>query len=171
MVDISAIAGTVSALKGAVDITKAMIGLHDAQAVQAKVIELNAKILEAQISAFAANDERAALIERIGHLEKEVVQLKAWEAEKQRYQLTDVGDGVVAYALKQGVETTEATHLLCAHCYQQNKKSHLQPTQELHNRRRVHVCPNCKNRFTFGHVPRLPDPPTASKRYNPFGNR
>jgi hypothetical protein len=34
MVDISAIAGTLSALKGAMDISKAMVGLHDAQAMQ-----------------------------------------------------------------------------------------------------------------------------------------
>ncbi len=95
MVDISAISGMISALKGAMDISKAMIGLHDAQATQIKVIELNTKILEAQSSAFAANDERSALVERIGELEKELVQLKAWRVEKQNYQMTDAGEGVI----------------------------------------------------------------------------
>jgi len=48
-----------SALKGATDVARAMIGLRDAQAMQTKVIELNSKILEAQSRAYAANDERA----------------------------------------------------------------------------------------------------------------
>jgi hypothetical protein len=54
MVDISAIAGTVSAIKGISDIAKAMVGLRDAAAIQAKVIELNSQILDAQTSAFTA---------------------------------------------------------------------------------------------------------------------
>jgi hypothetical protein len=107
MVDVSAIAGTVSALKGAMDIAKAMVGLHDVQAMQTKVIELNSKILEAQSSAFTANDERALLIERIRELEKEVAALKAWETEKQRYTLIEVAPGLSAYALEQGMENGE----------------------------------------------------------------
>lgn len=43
MVDMSAIAGMISALKGASDITKAMVDLRDAAAVQGKVIELQGK--------------------------------------------------------------------------------------------------------------------------------
>src|SRR5262245_30336845 len=39
--DVSAIVGTVSALKGALHIAKAMVGLHDVQAMQTKVIEPN----------------------------------------------------------------------------------------------------------------------------------
>ena len=76
MVDMSAIAGMISALKGASDITKAMIGLHDAAIVQGKVIELQGKILEAQGAAFAANDERRELLEKIETLETEVRRLK-----------------------------------------------------------------------------------------------
>ena len=83
------------------DISKAMIGLRDAQAVQAKVIVLNTMILEAQGSALSANEERSALIDRIRKLETELAGLKAWEAEKQRYQLKDFGGGTFAYELKQ----------------------------------------------------------------------
>jgi hypothetical protein len=50
MVDVSAIAGAASALKGATDIAQALIGLRDAQAMQAKIMELNSKILEAQLA-------------------------------------------------------------------------------------------------------------------------
>jgi hypothetical protein len=118
MVDMSAIAGTVSALSGAMNIAQAMIGLRDTQMIQAKVIELQAKIIEANGNAFAAQDERAALLARIGDLEKEVTHLEAWGDEKQNYQLTDVGGGVLAYSLKPGMQSAEPPHLLCAHCYQ-----------------------------------------------------
>jgi hypothetical protein len=126
MVDVAAIAGTISALKGASDIAKAMMGLRDAQAVQGKVIELNNQILTAQHSAFAAREESTALIARIGELEKEVTRLKDWEADKKRYQLTNIGGGVVALALKERMGG-EPPHYLCADCAANGKKPYLQP--------------------------------------------
>jgi hypothetical protein len=171
MVDVSAIAGTVSALKGAVDITKAMIGLRDAQLIQAKVIELNAKILEAQGSAFAANEERSALIEEIRTLKKEVTALKAWEAEKQRYQLSEVAAGVFAYTLKQGMENGEPSHMLCANCYQNGEKGFLQATQELVARHRIHRCSKCRTEAQMGHVPRPQMPTRANTSFDPFTGR
>jgi hypothetical protein len=127
MVDVAAIAGTISALKGASDIAKAMIGLRDAQAMQTKVIELNNQILAPQDSAFAAREESTALIARIGELEKEVTRLKDWEADKKRYQLTNIGGGVVALALKESMGGCEPPHYLCADCAANGKKAYLQP--------------------------------------------
>jgi hypothetical protein len=106
MVDISAIAGVMTALRGVTDISKAMIDLRDGAMIQAKVIELQGAILAAQSSAFAAQDERAALIARVSELEKEVASLKAWDAEKQNYELKDIGNGVLAYALKTAFSLT-----------------------------------------------------------------
>jgi hypothetical protein len=162
MVDVSAIAKTVSALKGATDIVKSIIGLHDVQAVQAKVIELNSKILEAQSSAFAANDERAALVEHVRALEKELLRLKTWETEKQRYELKEVSADVFAYTPKPGMENGEPFHMLCANCYQRDEKSILQATQELRMRRRVHNCPLCEAEYEMAYVPR-PDPPPVNR--------
>ena len=84
MVDVSAIAGMMTALRGATDITKAMIELRDAAMIQSKVIDLQAKILEAQSAAFAANDERRELLERIEALEAEVKRLKSLEGTGER---------------------------------------------------------------------------------------
>ena len=47
MIDISSIAAVASSLKTAGDITKTAIGLRDAQALQAKIIELNHVIIAA----------------------------------------------------------------------------------------------------------------------------
>lgn len=148
MVDISAIAGAVSALKGAMDITKAIITLHDAEAIKVKVIELNGKILEAQGATFAANDERATLIKRVGELEKEIADLKAWDAEKQNYKLFTVPNSpVMAYAPKDTTEGTEASHYLCANCYTDNKKSFLQSETRFPGRAHVLVCHKCNGDF------------------------
>ena len=72
MVDMTAITAVAASLNAAKEITKAMIGLRDAALIQGKVIELNSTILDAQSSAFAANDERSALIEQVRDLEKEI---------------------------------------------------------------------------------------------------
>ncbi|MGV7218866.1 hypothetical protein [Bradyrhizobium sp. UFLA05-112] len=76
MVDVSAIAGMTSALRSATDITKAMLDLRDAAMIQSKVIDLNTKILEAQSAAFAANEERRELLQKLEALEAEIKRLK-----------------------------------------------------------------------------------------------
>ncbi len=143
MVDMSAVSGTVSALKGALDILKAIMNLRDAKAIQAKIGELNAKLIEAQSHIFAVNDERSALVEQVRKLEEEVARLEAWDADKQRYELADIGAGVLGYVPKAGMEGAEPPHQLCAHCYQDNKKSILQRETRNPGRCRVAVCHRC----------------------------
>jgi hypothetical protein len=122
--DLSALAVALSSLNAAKDIAQAMIGLRDSKAFQTKLLEFQAKLLDANRATFAAQDERHALLERISTLEKEVAGLKAWEAEKQRYELKPLGTGV-AYAVKQEAQGTEPPHQLCANCYAAGKKSFL----------------------------------------------
>lgn len=56
-----------------------------------------------------------------------MARLKDWEADKQRYQLCDIGKGVVALALKPAMSNSEPMHYLCADCAASGKKSYLQP--------------------------------------------
>jgi hypothetical protein len=127
MVDMSAIGIVANSLNAAVNITKAMIDLRDWSKVQVKVIELQRAILEAQAGMLAANEERSALIQQVRDLEKEMTDLKAWEAEKQNYKIFTVPNSpILVYAPKDTVEGTEASHYLCPNCYTDNKKSLLQ---------------------------------------------
>lgn len=41
------------------------------------------------------------MIETIGDLKKRVTELETWEAEKQRYELKDIGTGRPAYVVKE----------------------------------------------------------------------
>jgi hypothetical protein len=130
-----ALAG-LSALKTAFDMAQGLKNIHDATIRDRAVIELGEKIL-------AAREQQSALLDQVGDLEKEVTRLKAWDADKKRYQLTEVSMGVFAYTLKSGMEGGEPPHMLCANCYQHHQKSLLQATQELRKARRVHKCHRC----------------------------
>jgi Zn finger protein HypA/HybF involved in hydrogenase expression len=154
MPDIGAIASALSALNGAKDIAQAMIGLRDSQAFQGKLIEFQSKLIEANSAALAAQDERTTLLERIRDLERKVARLEAWETEKQRYQLTDIGDGTFAYALKESMRGTEPPHYICAHCYEQSKKAILHNMQ-MGSGQHLLTCPSCTTKLIvgFGYIP------------------
>jgi hypothetical protein len=98
------------------DIAKGLKDINDAATRNVVAIELQEKI-------FAARDAQSAALERIRELEKEVADLKAWDRDKQRYELADVGDGTFAYLLKEAMRGSEPPHYICANCYEKNKKS------------------------------------------------
>jgi hypothetical protein len=166
MADMSAFSAAMASLRLAGDITKAMITLRDGQMIQAKVIELQGVILAAQQSALSAQSDQFTLLERVREFEKQVADLEEWNTQKQRYTLMNVGDGVVAYALKPDADPPEPFHLLCAKCFHYHKRSFLQATQKLEMRRRVHRCAECKSEYAFSHVAPPTQPPAV--RRNPL---
>jgi hypothetical protein len=78
MVDIAAISGAVASIKAAGDIANTMLKLHDAKALQAKTIELNRTILDAQHAAITANGAQSELLEEVRELQHEIERLKSW---------------------------------------------------------------------------------------------
>lgn len=144
MIDIGSIASVAGSLKTAGEIAKAMLDVRDAQAIQAKVIELNGIILTAQGSALAAQTSQAAMLKQISDLEHRLVELEHWAAEKERYALKDYGCQTFARELKAGMEYGEPPHRICARCYDDGKKSLLQHRH--HNRgQEVMECKTCGN--------------------------
>jgi hypothetical protein len=151
MVGVSAIAGVMSALKGAKDISETMIGLRDTAAFQDKQLELQRKIIDAQSSVFAANEERAELLGRVSELEKEIAELRSWEQEKELYKLTSVARGVAVYLLKECQNPADADHWLCANCFAENRKTFLQRVPISTGRSEVVVCHRCRSTaYTVG---------------------
>lgn len=142
------IAGALASLKAASEIAKAMIGLRDATAIQLKVIELNGEILSAQSSALSAQEAQSALLQRVGNLEKEIADLKAWDAEKERHELKEVHPGSFAYALKPDSGSTEPPHSLCARCFNEGHKSILQ--KATHTMKDWLHCSRCKAEIIVG---------------------
>lgn len=126
-----------------------MAGLRDAAQILEKTVELNQKILTVQTALADAQAEQATLIQVIRNLEEDVARLKAWEAEKQRYELTDIsgGNGSIAYVIKDSVKGAEPLHYICANCYEHNKKSILQRVGIMVPEANQMLCPGCKTIF------------------------
>ncbi|MGY2052379.1 hypothetical protein [Methylobacterium sp. JK268] len=143
MPDMAAISALASSLKTTVDLTKTMVGLRDAVLVREKAIELSAEIMSAQQSALAAQAAQFELVDRVRDLEKKIVDLENWEAEKQRYELKALASGVLAYVTKSGMENGEPPHSLCANCYNRGRKSLLQQELRATGRRIFMICHTC----------------------------
>ncbi len=123
--------------KSMFDAAKGLKDINDAAVRNAAVIELQEKILAAQA-------QQMALVERVGELEKEVARFKTWDAEKEHYELTQVGDrAALAYTLKEGMESPEHPHQLCTNCFTDGKKSILQEEVLAVGRAHVLVCHRC----------------------------
>jgi hypothetical protein len=129
-----------TSLKAASDMAQAMVDLRDTAAFQAKAVEFQRTISDALGRAIVAQQERATLLETVDELKKEVADLKAWEAQKQRYEMKDAGNGVIAYAVKEEARGSEPPHWICADCYEDAKESVLQPEIRFPGRTHHLVC-------------------------------
>lgn len=148
------IAAGLTSLKAAFDLAKTLVGVHDQAVVRAKVIELQEQILAAQASAVTAQTDQAGLLKRVGELEKELADLKAWEADKQRYELTEIQQAtrkgkVFVYTLKEETHSSEPKHSLCPNCYQNGRKSILQPITLDQGMIDLLVCQSCNGEINL----------------------
>lgn len=147
MPDISSINAALSSLSVLKNMAQAMMNLRDAQVSQAQIIEFQNAVIDAQAQVFAVNEERTALIKRVGELEKKVTNLEAWETEKERYELKPIAHGSFAYMLKANAQGAEPPHQICTNCYQRGEKSILQLTpRSVANTSKpdTYACPRCK---------------------------
>jgi translation initiation factor 2B subunit (eIF-2B alpha/beta/delta family) len=141
---ITEITAAVQSAKVLNDLIKAARELKNFNEFVAAVSEVNAKLMEAQSAALLVQKNQFSLTNRISDLEKEIMDLKNWEREAQRYELSEIASGVFAYKLKPGMQPPEPTHMLCANCYSKRQKSILQ--LELKNQFvELYVCHHCKS--------------------------
>jgi hypothetical protein len=138
------------AFKTMFDLAKGLKDIDDRTTRNAVAIELQEKIL-------AAQQQQASLIQKVSALEKEVADMKAWEADKQRYELKKIGHGAVAYMLKPHTRGAEPPHWLCPNCYAQHKKAYFQPTGEERHRAWIYRCQGCQGILTGPFEPKWVD--------------
>ena len=142
--DALSIGSAISGLKTAGDIAGSFLKIRDIALVQGKVIELQSVILSAQQSALAAQGEQFALLEDKRKLEKQIADLEAWDAEKKRYELTELAPGVMAYSLKPEAANGEPPHKICGACYQRGRKGFLAREAHTITHRVIEKCGLCK---------------------------
>ena len=117
------IGGAISGLKGALALVKGVKAVSEGLAVQDVQIELGQRIIEAQAALNAAMAAQTEAAERICELEQEIVHLKDWSAERERYHLVNADRGAFVYMPKPGMENGEPAHWLCTNCFNQGRKS------------------------------------------------
>jgi hypothetical protein len=116
----------VQAAKALFEVVKANKGLAEYNEIVAAVSEVNTKLMSATGVALASQEKQMSLTNRIGDLEKEIVELKNWNRETERYELSEIGTRVYAFSLKPGMEKTEPPHKLCTACFGKRQKGYLQ---------------------------------------------
>lgn len=141
MVDL-AIGAAIASLKAAGDMAGAFLKLRDIAQVQGKVIELQSVILSAQQGAMASQGEQLALLEDKRGLEQKIADLEAWDRQKERYQLSEVGRGALAYTLKPDADPPEPDHMACANCFDHGRRSILQRSRS-GTVEHTFKCPSC----------------------------
>ena len=150
---VAEIAAAVTGIRSALDLTKAMVGLRDAEAFRTKSIELQGIIMDAYEKGIEAREAHSAQLERVRTLEAEITSLKDWNAEKQNYELKPIGEGAVAYMLKPDKRGSEPPHWLCPNCYSKGQKSFLNPTGVQMGRGWIYRCSACDSPRSCQHMP------------------
>ena len=127
--DAGSIAGAISSLKSALDIVKSFYSLQSQSDISTATGELNQTLLETQNLVFAAYATQASLINRVSELERQIADMKHWDAEKQRYKLAAPFPGCMVFAVQKSMCNGEPAHYLCATCYNKGEASILQCRQ------------------------------------------
>jgi hypothetical protein len=128
MVDFADFSAMVQSLNAISNIAKALLGLRDEALIKEKVVELTGQIITAQQGALAAQLSQQTLLKDKDTLEKELVEFKAWDGEKEKYQLTKLTpySDVFGYVVKPEHAGTGPTPPHCANCFESRIKSVLQ---------------------------------------------
>lgn len=149
--DMTLIQGAITGLKTASDIAIGLGKLNTLAQVQEKSVELGQIIVAAQSATLSAYADQAAMIEEVRALKEEIMRVKAWETQKQRYKLVSPWKaGGVAYALRESMANGEPPHLICTKCYEDGRKSILNPVR-IENGFLGFGCPICKSQIPTGY--------------------
>ena len=147
----------ITGIKAATSLSKELLTLKLGGDVQAKVSEMNTKLISAQQHATTAYSSQMELSKLVHDLEEEVVRLKDWNVKKQDYELQALGKTAFAYVYKPPVDSTEPMHWLCSRCCDQDRKSVLQfrGTDVIDSQWDIWKCHLCESeiRVLFGSHP------------------
>lgn len=143
--DMSAIGSLLGSLNTAKDLIGALVGVRDRVLIDRQIAEVSSKLYEASTRATAAQQEHAALLNRIAELEREVMRLTERHHQKEKYQLKDVYLGSFAMVRKTDDDALHSSHWLCQSCFEKGQNFVLQG--RLQGQMKTWTCPNCKSEF------------------------
>jgi hypothetical protein len=112
-----------TAAKTAFDIASRLQKMSTDVKINEAIIGIQNAVLAAQEAVMAANEKINELSDAKAEVEKQLVQLKDWSKEASRYELKEVVPGILLYALRGDLGSTEPFHYLCPNCFENQKKS------------------------------------------------
>ena len=136
-------AAVLGSVKTIYDLTKGLQAMQTDAEIKAATAELLNAIITTRQQVLETQEAETALLTKVRGLEEEVQRLKAWDGEKQRYEMKRYWPGVVAWTLKPSMANGQPTHSLCAQCFHGGKPGYLQATGDSHLRRPIHRCSSC----------------------------
>ena len=105
----------------------------------------------------ALSEKHVALERRVARLESEDIERRDRDAWQDEYELRNIGLEVPVYAPGQWSESDESPHWLCAHCFDNDRKSYLKPApgQHIIGHARYWSCSRegCRMEFVTSSVP------------------
>jgi hypothetical protein len=137
-----------SSIKLASDFVGLVLKTKVDAAVTQKAIELQSAIISLQSAIMSIQAENQRLLEENNGLKAELAKMHDWEAEAQKYMLTQVAPGLAVYSVKKEQRGTEPNHYLCPNCYDNKRKSVLQRGMDLHDGYEW-ACVYCKSYVFF----------------------
>ena len=108
-----------------------------------KISKMMTEVMTAHNLTLAAQKNEMALLKTISQLEEEIKNHKAWDIEKEQYELNTIDGLAFVYVRKKSVKIVETPHWLCATCYQESKKSILQFKRREELRKDLWCCNQC----------------------------
>jgi hypothetical protein len=150
MIDLTLLPSAMAGLKGAIDITSALVKTNNIVDVNAKAIELQQIIIKLQQDIFSAQDSQRVANEEILSLKKVISDLKKVSGDMGRYKLCSPFTGSAVYGISKDDASKEPAHYLCANCFQAGKKSVLNPKANEKGFQDF-VCPSCRAAISTGY--------------------
>ena len=145
---IAEFAAGIAGLKTVSDLASLLLKMNVDAAVTEKAIEANAAVINAQSLMLELQAKHQGLLARNDELEKRIVAIQNWEAETNKYALTQIVEGIFVYALKPDASDGMPPHWLCPNCFQSQKKSILQFDYSRVAHHNVFKCPQCDLKLT-----------------------
>ncbi|WP_019865682.1 hypothetical protein [Methylovulum miyakonense] len=142
------------------NLIKAILDARDTLASLEKLNALQAEISSINTGYFSLLQQNTSMLAEVDNLKKEIARFETWESEKTRYKLTQIGMGVVAYALKEAEANGEPPHWVCTNCFGKSKKFILNGT--FHNNIVTHMCSRDYKCTECGFVAKLESNSTPS---------
>ena len=146
--EITSIATAIGIVKSLTELTNSL-GDAVPEDVRDKIRDLYGTTLTTQTELLEARQREIEHTDEIRKLKAELSRMNDWEATKARYTLRLLDGNVSVYVQTADIDARGPTHWLCANCFEDGRKSHLQPHEITKGRRQLWRCSRCKTEATM----------------------